>query len=575
MTAPRNNPTELAPKLEIFDDGDVLNKTFETAKIAASPTQDITITDIVLEWGVGTNWGKLVFLINDDSNALTKNSLRRESTIERLWRVKLQLGKNIAGLQTWFDGKILETEILRPQTGRQQLMITCVGWGDVLRNRITKLIRNQDKLTDGLEVDVADTSTTIDELIMDLTNDTEHQIDDNLPVLSSIVFDNTDSEKICSTCLNIQIPNVNMTYSSYASVISRLLGLANMMWYVDPDRDLIARDPFAHDSEFLFTNDLGSLEEQGWDATKLGYIIGAPVSWTDSAAQSYYNFIHGVGPFAPLLDDKNENVPDASNNLDTTWQAVPFAMKNDNLFKIAIKAIKTGTPYGIAEVLITGGNLTTGPNIDDTRRTIKLNSKTLQALPTSVPAPYFEIPVKPRLPVEPEEQLFIVFKRFGTAADTYNMNYFVDTTAGSEALWDSTTGAPGSWTQQITVGQAVFRAWSGRRVEITVENINLTKLLKEPREKLIPLRADMELLTARQALIAASSALGKSQRSYSAITITAPDTRPPLLKFCKIVDAKTGLSIKANMIGMNLEMHSQSPSGLGTDRYTLMMEDLF
>jgi len=32
---------------------------------------------------------------------------------------------------------------------------------------------------------------------------------------------------------------------------------------------------------------------------------------------------------------------------------------------------------------------------------------------------------------------------------------------------------------------------------------------------------------------------------------------------------------KANMIGMNLEMHSQSPSALGADRYTLIMEDLF
>jgi len=573
MTAPRNDPTELAPKLEIFNDADTLQKTFETDKIAASPTQDITISDLVLEWGVGTNWGKLVFLINDDANALTKNTLRRESTIERLWRVKLQLGKSISGLSTWFDGKILETEILRPGTGRQQLMITCVGWGDVLRNRITKLIRNQDKLADGIDVDVADTTTTIDELIMDLTNDSDHQIDDNIPKLTSIVFDNTDSEKICSTCLNIQIPNVNMTYSSYASTISRLLGLANMMWYVDPNRDLIARDPFAHDSGYLFTNDLGSLEEQNWDATKLGYIIGAPVSWTDSASQSYYNFLHGVGPFAPLLDAKNESVPDASDTIHDMWHAIPFKMKNDNLFKVAVKAIKTGTPAGIAEVIITGGDLTLGPNTDDTRRTIKLNSKTLQSLGTSVPAKYFEIPVKPRLPVEPDEQLFIVFKKFGTVTDTYNVNYFVDATSGALAFWDSSNGT--SWAQQTTVGQAVFRAYSGRRVEITVENVNLTKLLKEPREKLIPLRADMENLTARQALIAASSVLSKSVRTYSAINVTAPDTRPPLLKFAKIVDAKTGLSIKANMIGMNLEMHSQSPSSLGADRYTLTFEDLF
>jgi len=575
MATPRNDPTELAPKLEIFNEADTLQKTFETTKIAASPTQDITITDIVLEIGVGNNWGKLVYIINDDSNALTKNTIRRESTIERLWRTKLQLGKTAGGLETWFDGKILETEILRPGTARQQLMVTCVGWGDVLRNRITKLIRNQDKESNGIDIDTTDTSTTIDELIMDLTNDTDHQIDDNIPILSSIVFDNTDEQKICSTCLNIQIPNVNMTYSTYASAISRLMGLANMMWYVNPARDLIARDPFAHDSGYLFTNDVGSTEEQNWTATKLGYIVGEPISWTDSAAQSFYNILHGVGPFSPLLDfDKSSIVPDSSDNLDNTWYAIPFTMTNDNIFKIAIRAIKTGTPSneGVAELLIVGDVSGSPPDLTvnaDVRRTIKLNGKTLDALGTSTPAPWFEIPIKPRLEVTPDEAMWVVFKTFGTTADTYNVNYDDSNTVNKSKT--SPTGA--TWSD--FGHSAPVRIYTGRRIEITVENINITKKLKEPREKLIPLRADMEELTARQALIAASSALGKTMRRYNAITVTAPDTLPPLLKFCKIVDAKTGLAIKANMIGLHLEMHAQSPSALGADRYTLMLEDLF
>jgi len=786
MATPRNDPTELAPKLEIFNNNEVLQKTFETIKTNPSPTQDITVTDIILEQGVGTNWGKLVFLINDDSNLLTKNSLRRESTIERQWRVKLQLGKSSTTKETWFDGKILETEILRPQTGRQQLMVTCVGWGDVLRNRYTKLIRNQDKLADGIDVDDTDLNARIDELIFDLFNGVDHQIDDNfVPITTggvsnlisyhkfhkvvtddkgenngtvtgveqyaklkygsgfdfdgasrvlfanediynktvaepysiafwvkpdaaglgddfivgkrlnsgaaqvgyNIQYDNvnndveffinatvdgtvtstansvpftvvthvavtfsgnsnqdgmkiyingvlnatgataaisgstantesfsvgalsagsgpftgivgevrfydkeltaaevtevfnapfrTDSDDnfVCPNCLDIKIPNVNMTYSSYASATSRLMGLANVMWMIDPDRHLVARDPFAHDSGFLFTNDLGSTGEQNHDATKLGYILGNPVSWTDSSAQSFYNIIHGVGPFSPLLDNKNESVPDASDRLDTEWHAIPFKMENDNLFKIAVKAIKIGVPSGIAEVLITGGDLTLGPNTNDVRRTLKLNSVTLNRLSTTTPAPYFEIPIKPRLPVEPQEQLFIVFKKFGTGTDRYNVNYKVNTSAGNLAFWDSTNGT--SWVKQTTVGEGVFRAWSGRRIEITVEMINATEKLVTPREKLIPLRADMEELTARQALIAASSVLGKSERNYSAITVSAPDKRPPLLKFCKIVDSKTGLDVKANMIGMNLEMHSQSPSSLGADRITLMMEDLF
>jgi len=354
-----------------------------------------------------------------------------------------------------------------------------------------------------------------------------------------------------------------------------------MMWYVNPARDLIARDPFAHDSGFLFTNDVGSAEEQNHTATKLGYILGNPVSWTDSATQSYYNFIHGVGPFSPLLDfNEGAIVPDSLDEMDTTWFAIPFTMINDNIFKIAIQAGRTGTPSneGVAEVLIVGDAVgggttpTSPPDLTinaDVRRTIKLTGKLLDTLLTSTPTGWLEIPVKPRLDVTPGEAMWIVFKKFGTATDTYDIAYDDSNTEN-----ESKTSSNGSSWSGFG-HSAPVRIYTGRRIEITVENINVTRKLKEPREKLIPLRADMEDLTATQALLAASSALGKSVRTYPSILVSAPDTLPPLLKFCKIVDAKTGLSIKANMIGLHLEMHAQSPSNLGTDRYTITCEDLF
>jgi len=569
MASVRNNPTELAPKLEIFDQNDVEQHTFETTKIAASPTQDFTMTDLSLRLGVGSDWGTLVFLFNDNSNTFTKNTIRRESTIERQWRVKLQLGKTIAGLSTWFDGKILDTQVIRQGTNQQSQMITCVGWGDVLRNRYTKLIRNQKKGVDGIDLDDTDTTVRIDELIMDLTNDTDHQIDDNIPALTSITFDNTDVNKICATCLDIKIPNINMTYSSFATTISRLVALSSSMWMVDANRDLIVRDPFSHDSEFLYTNDLGNFEEQNWDATKLGYILNGPISWTDSSSASLYNFIHGVGPFGPLLDVKFETAPDASDNLDDMWHAIPIKPTQDNIFKIAVKAIKTGTPVGIAEVLITSGDLTLGPDTNDIRRTIKLNGKTLQSLGTSVPADWFEIPLKPRLGIVADEQLFIVFKTFGTVANTYNVNYLASDTTNK--FWDSTNGT--SWTERAN--SSSYRVYSGRRVELTLEDVDVTAVIGEPREKLIPLRADMEVKTAEQALLAAGDILGQSVRRYDAIIVSAPDTRPPLLQTAKIVDSATGLAIQANLIGLLLEMHAGTNTSIGTDRLELQFEDLF
>jgi len=746
-------------------------------------TQDIKISDLILEQGVGSNWGKLVFIINDHDNTLTKNTLRRESTIERQWRVKLQCGKTSAGLDTWFEGKILESEILRPTTGMQQLMVTCVGWGDVLRNRFTKLIRNQEKLADGIDVDTTDNSTRIDELLFDIIHGVDHQIEENILPLSvtgipglvsylnfhnelldvasrhhgtqtggvetytnglygkkygnragegeevilqdegafdfmakdnpwSIMIritstattivdlidkrisdtgfrlrvltnndiefqiDGGDDEKVwtypagvdvtdgnshtiivtwdgggtggkiimyidgkivrttvagaitaeitnnepieigdlitgddplldleefriyniklsseqvevlhnaplktesatdfvCPDCLSIQVPNINMTYSSYASAISRLIGLANVMWMINPDRHLVARDPFAHDSGFLFTNNLGGTDEQNWPSNKLGYILEEPISWIDSSTNSLYNFVHGVGPFAPLLDNSFVVAPDNSDTLATAWHAIPFKMKNDNVFKVSIRSIKLGIPEGPAEVLITGGDLTDGPNTDDTRRTIKLSTSTLNQLGTTTPADWFEIPVKPKLEITPDEQLFIVFKRFGTTTDTMTVNYKAGD--GTNNFWDSPTGAPLDWTVRPSNSSA-YRAYSGRRLEITVESTEATAKINTPREKLIPLRADLEELTARQALIAAAALLGKSVRTYSSILVSIPDNRPELLKFCIIEDEKTGLKIKADMIGLRIEMHAKGPSQLGTDRMTLVMEDSF
>jgi len=179
------------------------------------------------------------------------------------------------------------------------------------------------------------------------------------------------------------------------------------------------------------------------------------------------------------------------------------------------------------------------------------------------------LPLKPKLDVTPDEKLWVVFKKFGTTSNTYNVNYDMDNLDNKAQT--SPTGA--TWSD--FGHSAPVRIYTGRRIEITLENISVTKKIREPREKIIPFRADIEEQTARQALIAAAGGLAKSIRTYSQINVSAPTDKPPMLKFARITDKQTGLNIKANMIGLTLEMHAQSASSLGTDRYTLIMEDLF
>ena len=96
-----------------------------------------------------------------------------------------------------------------------------------------------------------------------------------------------------------------------------------------------------------------------------------PFTYQDSSSESLYNFITAVGPFAPRLDVKNEAVPDAVDNLDTEWHAIPITPTADNIFKIAVKAVKTGVPNELAEILIMGEAPGGGPEPNDTRRVIK------------------------------------------------------------------------------------------------------------------------------------------------------------------------------------------------------------
>ena len=462
---PSYDTKALAPRVRIFDYTGALQHTYEADPIAASPVKDFDLTDLKIHLGVNGDYGNAILLINDRNDLFTDATLRRGADFKRQWQIQIQLGKTSATLNRWFYGRIYDAQIVRQQTGDQQVMLSCLGWGSILRERITQIVRNQDKTSDGITLDDADIKTRLDNLIEDIFTDTDHQIDENIAQLTNIT-----RTGVCADCLNIKITNINEVANTYAGFISRLATISNTIWYVDPDRDLIMRDPETHDSGFLFTSDLPGTDAQNWSSTKIGYLKNQPISWNDSSFDSMYTHIHAHGSFNPKLMASDGQTPDASDNLDTAWHAIPIIPTEDTLFKIAIRAIKTGTPAsGPGEILIVGGDGGTpeGPEDLDVRRTISLTETRLQSLGTSTPATFFEIPIKPRLPVVVDEPLFIIFKKYGTATNTYNVNY--KTATGN--FWDSGDGL--TWTQRT--GQSAYRIYSARRLLVTLEDTNMSR----------------------------------------------------------------------------------------------------
>ena len=428
---------------------------------------------------------------------------------------------------------------------------------------MTRLTRNQAKESDGITLDDTDNSTKISELILDLFQDTDHYVDDNISQLSNITAQtSTTGNGIDESATSGKIANINYTVASFAQVISNLCGIANVTWHVNADRTLIVQDPESIDSGFLFSNDFtASSDLTTWTDTKCGYLLNSPIEWMDSSADMLYNFVHGFGHFNPALSSSDGGTPDAADNLDSEFHAIPITPTTDNIAKIAVRAIKTGTPPTDGSVEIWGDTGGSGPDPNDIRRKIILNKTTLQGLGTSTPADWFEIPIKPKLEVTPNEQLYIVFRKYGNASNTFNVNY----EAGSGTYWDSTDGV--TWTSRV--GKSAFRVYDARRLVTTVENTDASELLSEPRERIFPIRSDLEEQTVRETLLQAAEVLGKQKRTYGKIVVSPTTSRIPLGTFCILQDVKTGLDVKANIKGIDLQITTET---LGVQRIELELE---
>ena len=561
---PNYNPNPLHPRIVITNKTGASAYNFVSHQLDPTGTQDFRLYGLKLHLGVNDDFGSLTLMIHDHNNALTDlTDEGRSSILSREWGIQLYLGKTLATEGRWFYGKIKDVVVERPSTGLQLITLTAVGWGIILRERLTRLVRNQAKTSDGITLDDTDTSTRIDKLLLDLFQDKDHQVDDNLPQLGNITAQtSTTGNGICEECTDIKIANVNFNLASYAQAISNLVGITNGVWHIDYDRTLIVQDPDTVDSGFLFTNNLSGNDAQTWNENKIGYILNSPIGWNDSSADTYYSFIHGFGHFSPKLNVSDGGTPNASDNLDTAWHAIPFTVTSDNIFKIAVRAIKTGTPASDSSVQIWGDSGGSGPDPGDIRRSISLNATTLNTLGTSTPANWFEIPIKPKLEVTPNEQLYLVFPLYGTATNTYNINY----ESGSGTFWDSPDGV--TWTSRT--GKSAYRIYDARRLISTVENTEVVDKLPEPRERAFPIRADLEEQTVRQTLLQAATILGKQRRMYTPVIISPVTERIPLGTFCKLQDAKTGLDVKANIISIDLQATAEE---LGVQRIEVGLDE--
>ena len=559
---PNYDISPLSPKIIITDRTGTEKYRYETSVTTASvsPQQDFTLSELQIHNGINSDYGYAVIKIDDKDNLLTDTTSKlRDSKIERQWDIQIYLGKSQPLLQRYFYGKIYDVDIQRPFTNRQTLVITCIGWGVTLRDRITNIKRFQGKTADGVTVDSTNTTTKVSELVKQVVTDNDHQADHGL---------NNNDLGITTTGVqevDIKLPDLQKNFATYATVLSELSSSGNVMYGVDADRDLFLRDPNSVDSGFLFTNDLSSSVSQNWDSSRIGYLINASQSWRDSSYDGAYSFLHGLGANSVKIDTSKVGSENATRASNVSWIGIPFTPTTDNIAKIALKIAKTGTPTAPATIQITGIDTSDNkPKVSNLRKSLVLDSQRIQGLTTT--GAWEEISLDEKINVEPNTPLMIVINQYGSSSNNFTLDYQTGTgtfyTSSDGDTWSSATGS------------FSFRDYSQKALHIILENTR-AKAKYGVREKVVNFNAGQEEGSAREALINAGEVLGLERRHYSQVTVSTPTLRIPLCQFCRVVDSKTGLNVKASIISMDIQMSARSgETSIGADQVILGLEEV-
>ncbi len=559
---PNYDISPLSPKIIITDRTGTEKYRYETSVTTASvsPQQDFTLSELQIHNGINSDYGYAVIKIDDKDNLLTDTTSKlRDSKIERQWDIQIYLGKSQPLLQRYFYGKIYDVDIQRPFTNRQTLVITCIGWGVTLRDRITNIKRFQGKTADGVTVDSTNTTTKVSELVKQVVTDNDHQADHGL---------NNNDLGITTTGVqevDIKLPDLQKNFATYATVLSELSSSGNVMYGVDADRDLFLRDPNSVDSGFLFTNDLSSSVSQNWDSSRIGYLINASQSWRDSSYDGAYSFLHGLGANSVKIDTSKVGSENATRASNVSWIGIPFTPTTDNIAKIALKIAKTGTPTAPATIQITGIDTSDNkPKVSNLRKSLVLDSQRIQGLTTT--GAWEEISLDEKINVEPNTPLMIVINQYGSSSNNFTLDYQTGTgtfyTSSDGDTWSSATGS------------FSFRDYSQKALHIILENTR-AKAKYGVREKVVNFNAGQEEGSAREALINAGEVLGLERRHYSQVTVSTPTLRIPLGQFCRVVDSKTGLNVKASIISMDIQMSARSgETSIGADQVILGLEEV-
>ena len=550
------DPTPLSPKIEILDENDSVQYTYEADAIDAggNGTQDFDLESWNLHRGVNTDHGNAVIVIDDpNKDLLDLTDARRESKITGTWKFKMYLGKDSSNIHEWFRGFILGNDPNFPDPVNTKHRLFAVGEGVKTAYYKTVMRYFQKKLSDDT-LDATDVSAKLSEIFKRQMQNTDHY-----PVAVSTLGWTVNGVQD----IDIKIPDFQMNFESIGFACSELGNIGSAYYGVDLG-DVYLRRRDSVDSEFLITNmDYDSVIKDNWDQDKVAYLLDDARGWKNIFSDFGIGHYNGLNT-QKATKDKEQTSANAALNLSSLHHSFEIVPSKDNVLKIAPFLAKVGTITNHLTVKLMGDNGSGKPNPDDTRLTRIIKGAQLQdELAT---AKYFEILFN-KFAITPGTKIHCVLSKFSDVTNYPTLDY----QTGTGTYHDSPDGI--TWTARV--GDVKFKEFAAKTTHVLCENTVASK--KFPglaRQMNVPMgnftSTDMALV--RLAGIAVSR--GKQRRQYPTFKVSAPTTPFGLGKTFRFIDIRSGLEFSPNLIGYDLGGSAYDPqSNLGAKEISLTVEE--
>ena len=547
---PGFNAAGLAPRITIKDKDGVLKFTWEHDAIDPTPIKDFDLVAWAVDGGVNTYHGIASILIDDRNQALLDSTdLGRPIKIKNSWEMIIELGKDQAGLETWFDGIIEEPELIEEQGTITKIQITAIGFGIRTAHRKTRIRRYQKKTSDGLSLDSTDTNARISELFKDILEDTDH-----------LAFPGLGTEPITVTgvdTIDIKLPDLQRDFQSFGMVLNELANIGGALYGVTPLKDAYLRLRGVTPSGFLITNKLTDLKTTGWPSAKLMITRQQRLNYKESTIDSGYTIIHGTGAQHDVLD-ADQTAANAIQDIAGADVSFGFTPKFDNISKVAVFLSKVGTIDKDLHVCVVDKASGGGPERTAIKQRVVVPFARLEREVTTGGI-YFEVSFK-KILLEANTEYFILL---GNYPDSGELRVDYQTGTGTYYLSDASQ-----------VGDVKFRTYHSKTMHIIGQNVIARQSLrdKEHTMNLSDFPNEESALIAMEGML---ENLAKIKRIYNPIVCTAPDDYVDLGKTCQVIDGATGLEDTVDLMGFSIGASSYEGGNLGAENIMIYVAKVY